>query len=431
MNKMNKKSAHRSRLVESAQPEIPRPSNAARGFLTKLKRTDTGKIIPSFDNATYAFRHAPEWSTLAFNDFKGEMVNDTPPVTWNDTLTLFALEWLHDVGVRVSKTECFDALTLVARKRTFHPVRDYLNELVWDGVGRIDNLFFDYFGTKPLGGDRDRYVQAVASKWMISAVARAYRPGCKADHLLILVGPQGMGKSTGIAVLVGPNWFSDNLADIHEKDAMVNLQGNWVIELAELKQLLRLDEAEYAKAFFSRQTDKFRPPYGRVTEEHPRQCVFFGTTNRAEFLRDDTGNRRYWPIECGQVFEGRDWQPGDLVDVEALSKARNLLWAEAVARSKAGETWHLDDKTLISAASAQRREHFESDVWTEKILTYAEYQIGQGDASVSISDILERALGRPTGQWHPGDTQRVGRILRHHGWQFKKTNKGNVWLPPV
>jgi putative DNA primase/helicase len=392
----------------------------------QLATTDRGNPKATFGNAVIAFAAAPEWTNVAFDQFKLEMVkrDRTSAKPWADADTLRALKWLHEQEIYVRKNEAHDAITLVAREHGFHPVKDYLESLTWDGLERVPNLFFDYFGVKPAGGERDTYVRAATVRWMISAVARIFQPGCKADHVLILHGPQGMGKSTGVTALVGAPWFSDNLSDIRNKDALLELSGNWVLELGELKQLVTVSEAEFSKAFFSRQTDKFRAPYGRVVEEHRRQCVFCGTTNSDSFLRDATGNRRYWVIRCGEQYDGREWAPGDLVDTKAIEKWRDQLWAESLARYKRGELWYLDSTQLIAAASAQRREFFEVDVWSDLVLRYVEPQ-----DSVSVAEILNYALGKPQGSWNRADEMRVAGILKFNKWTLRR-GRERRWFPP-
>ena len=216
----------------------------------------------------------------------------------------------------------------VAREITVHPVRDHLGALAWDGVPRIETWACRY-----LGAEDTAFNRSVGALWLISAVARIFRPGVKADHMLVLEGPQGARKSTALKILAGEDWFTDELPDLGSKDAAMHMQGVWIIEIAELDAIGKA-EVSRIKAFLTRTTDRFRPPYGRYTIEVPRQCVFAGTVNPDTYLRDETGNRRFWPVRCGTI------------DIDALARDRDQLWAEAVARFRAGAIWWLETPEL-------------------------------------------------------------------------------------
>jgi hypothetical protein len=234
------------------------------------------------------------------------------------------------------------AAQTAARDRPFHPLRAYLKGLRWDGVKRVDRWLTTY-----LGAAETEYSRAVGSRWLISAVARIFRPGSKADCCLILEGPQGIRKSTALRTLAG-EYFTDELADLGSKDAAMQTRGAWIIELSELDSLSHSDVARI-KAFMSRTTDRFRPPYGMRLVESPRQCVFAGTVNHSTYLRDETGGRRFWPVTCGCIA------------VETLARDRDQLWAEAKARFEAGSVWWLDTAELIQLASDQQVDRYEGD----------------------------------------------------------------------
>jgi predicted P-loop ATPase len=241
-----------------------------------------GRILPVLANAIAAFRHAPEWgSVLAFNEFAFGTValkptpwGIVPKGEWTDHEDRLAAEWLQKQGILVSVDVAGQAVQTAARDHPIHPVKAYLHSLKWDGVNRVNTWVSSY-----LGADHNEYARAVGSRWLISAVARMFRPGAKADCCLILEGPQGICKSTALRTLAG-EFFTDELADLGSKDAAMQTRGVWIIELSELDSLSHSEVARI-KAFMSRTTDRFRPPYGMRLVESPRQCVFAGTVNTA------------------------------------------------------------------------------------------------------------------------------------------------------
>jgi len=254
---------------------------------------------------------------LAFNEFAFGTVALKPAPwgvvlkgEWTDHEDRLAADWLQKQGILVSVDVAGQAIQTAARDRPIHPVKSYLHGLKWDGVPRVDTWLSDYLGAENTG-----YARAVGSRWLLSAVARIFRPGAKADCCLILEGPQGIRKSTALKTLAG-EFFTDELADLGSKDAAMQTRGVWIIELSELDSLSHSEVARI-KAFMSRTTDRFRPPYGMRLVESPRQCVFAGTVNHSTYLRDETGGRRFWPITCGRI------------EVEALARDRDQLWAEA------------------------------------------------------------------------------------------------------
>jgi predicted P-loop ATPase len=243
---------------------------------------------------------------------------------------------------------------------------------------------------------------------MVSAVARVFEPGCKADCCLILEGPQGIKKSTALRVLAEP-WFTDEIADLGSKDAALQTRGVWVIEIAELDSMSR-SEVGRIKAFMSRSTDRFRPPYGKRPIESPRQCVFAGSVNHSTYLRDETGGRRFWPVEC----------QAPVIDVDALARDRDQLWAEAVSLYFDGNVWWLDSVELNRQAADEQADRYEGDPWDELILAWV-----AGRDSVSINEVLTLCLDRRKDQWTQWDKIRVARCLRAHGWErFKAWGRG-------
>jgi putative DNA primase/helicase len=207
-------------------------------------------------------------------------------------------------------------------------------------VGRPNTYF---------GASDTIYSREVGLRFMISAVARVMSPGCKADHVLILEGPQGSQKSTAACILAGERWFTDELSELGSKDAALQLRGRWIIEMAEL-DALRKSEATRIKAFLSRRTDRFRPPSGRAVATIPRQCVFIGTTNSDGYLKDESGGRRFWPIRCGRI------------SVDAIGNDRDQLWAEAIHHYRSDTPWWMNDEVSRLAAEEQQ-ERYVGDPW--------------------------------------------------------------------
>lgn len=373
----------------------------------KLILSENGNPKALLANALTPFRDAPEWrGVLSRNEFSGYTFARKPtPWGFEGQITeqqdALATEWLQHHGIFVTCDVAARALETVAEEIKFHPVRTYLHGLLWDGVSRLDTWLITYAGTV-----NTAYAQAVGAKWLISAVARVHVPGVKADHVLILEGPQGRLKSSALRVLADP-WFTDELGDLGTKDAALQLQGVWIVELAELESLAR-PEISRVKAFISRTTDRFRPPYGRRTGEFPRQCVLAGTVNEANYLRDATGGRRFWPVACGRI------------DLDGLKRDRDQLWAEAQRRYALGEKWWLDDEELITAAESEQAARYDSDPWEPVIVEWAETR-----GSFTIEQVLTGCIDKPKSQWVQADKNRIARCLKVNGWERYRQRSGN------
>lgn len=389
----------------SGPQPAPAVDGASAAWRDGLLLNLNGTVKPALANAITALRAAPEWAgVLAYNEFAHFTVLQKPapwlkaepalPAEWtpnDDTLTT---EWLHHQGIFVSVDVTGQAVEAVARERPFHPVRAYLKDLTWDGTHRLQSWLPDYLGVDP-----SPYATAVGSRWMISAVARVFEPGCKADCCLILEGEQGIRKSTALRVLAQP-WFTDEIADLGSKDAALQTHGVWVIEIAELDSLSRSDVGKI-KAFMSRMADRFRPPYGKRPIDSPRQCVFAGSVNHGTYLRDETGGRRFWPVECR----------APVIDVDALAEARDQLWAEATSLYFDGKPWWLDSVPLNREAAEEQADRYEGDPWDELIVAWA----GLRD-SVSVAEVLTSCLEKKKDLWTQTDKNRVARCLRALGW---------------
>lgn len=289
--------------------------------------------------------------------------------------------------------KAMDALSDVMQAHRFHSVRDYLDGLSWDGVERLDTLLIDW-----LGADDTPYTRAVTRKALVGAVARIYEPGIKHDHMLVLIGAQGAGKSTLLAKL-GGKWFSDSLRTIDNKDAYELLQGAWIIELAELSAM-RKAESESIKQFLSKQNDMFRASYGKRWEDHQRECAFFGTTNDAEFIRDSTGGRRFWPVMTDELSRKYPnlWE-------DFTEEIRGQVWAEAKARYKAGEPLYLVG-AVAKAAKAEQEMRTEEILKTEPIRQYLDMLLPDSWDKMSIQERREYVAGVGLRPREPGTHRR-------------------------
>lgn len=269
---------------------------------------------------------------------------DRMTMTWTDTDDAGLRNFLEIKYEIVNTMKIGDAVLLAMQSCMRHPVREYLLSLKWDGVARADTIFIDY-----LGAEDTEYTRTVTRKALIGAVARIMQPGCKHDHILVLVGPQGCRKSTTLAKL-GKSWFSDSFYTVQGKEAYEQIQGFWLIEMGEMAAT-RKAELESIKQFVSKQSDSYRAAYAKRTQEHPRQCAFFGTTNDDEFLRDATGGRRFWPVTV--TDKGRE--TGDYFTAEIVDQ----VWAEIVMRYSAGENWYLDNAKIEAVARQIQDAHTE------------------------------------------------------------------------
>lgn len=318
-----------------------------------------GNVQSTINNAYIILRHDPLLKgAVAYNDLKVRPVamRDLPwrkvqdPVngsTWADSDDSALRRFLEKCYAITGKEKIMDGMINAAHDNTINPVKDYLEGLEWDQVPRLDTLLVKY-----LGAEDTPYTRAVTRKTFTAAVARVFEPGCKFDYVLTLSGPQGRGKSTLVARMSN-GWYTDSLAGIGTKEAYEGLQGYWLVELGELAAMKKT-EIETIKNFISKQVDSYRAAYGRRVEDHPRRCIFIGTTNSTAFLRDDTGNRRFWPVRLGEKDPAKTvW--GDL-DQGTIDQ----LWAEACFYYLDGEALTLTPE-LAAAAMEQQRDFTEDD----------------------------------------------------------------------
>ena len=378
---------------------------------SELVLTDKGKIKANIStNAAIALRLAPEFrDVLAWNLFaeRAEIRRPppwkSPPGPWKDLDDIRLREWLENHGILEGRMTVADAVASVAYEAPFHPVREYIENLEWDRIPRLDDWLTLYAGAA-----QTDLTRAIAAKWMISAAARVFEPGSKADHMLTLEGPQGLGK-TRLLMTLGGEFYTDDIPDLMSKDAQLSMGGVWIVEFSELDSLNRA-EASRIKSFLSRATDRYRSPYGRRMEEHPRQCVFAGTVNRADYGNDETGLRRYWPIACGKIR------------LEELARDRDQLWAEAFTRYRARERWWFEDPALTEAAEEQQDARQRGDAWDPIV---ADWLFTRPDP-MSTADVLVGALKKEIGQWTHADQTRIGAILIRQGRKPKQMRIGGL-----
>jgi predicted P-loop ATPase len=319
-------------------------------------------------------------------------------------------EWLqrHDLR-RIGKDTTNQAVDFRAEEKAFHPVCDYLNSLRWDGTQRLYSWMHVY-----LGAELNDYTSGIGRMFLIAMVARVFKPGCKADYMLIFEGPQGARKSTACAIL-GGKWFSDNLPDIRSsgKDVSQHLNGKWVIEVAEMSALDKA-EASALKAFITRNEERYRPSYGRKEVIEPRQCTFIGTTNKTTYLRDETGGRRFWPVLVG------------LIKTTMLERDRDQLFAEAVRLYQQGANWWPDQAFEAEYIRPQQDARYEADAWEEAIRDWLDTS---KPPKVTILEVARKALHIETPKVGTADQRRIAAALERVGWRRSSIVNGmQQWL---
>jgi hypothetical protein len=362
-----------------------------------------GKILPVLFNAAKAIRgEARLANAIAFDEMQRipmlvSSIGDGRvfPRPLTDTDVVKVQEWMQKAGIkRISKDTVSDAMRLCAEERAFHPVRDYLKALKHDGVPRLDTWLATYLGT-----EATPYTSAVGRMFLIAMVARIFHPGCKCDYMIVLEGLQGTMKSKACQVLGGA-WFSDSMPDVSVgKDAQQHLRGKWLLEIAEMHAMNKADTT-LLKAFITRTTEQYRPSHGRLEVIEPRQCVFIGTTNRAVYLRDETGGRRFWPVKCG------------CVDIAALAADRDQLFAEAVQLYQGGVPWWPTKDMEREHIEPQQKQRYEADAWEEKIATWI-----AGKMDVTVSEVAHGALRIETVRLGTAEQRRIAAALDNLGWE--------------
>lgn len=374
----------------------------------------------SLHNFIATSRYHPHMEgVLAWDDFSGRvMLMKCPP--WMIACTevweprkieseddLLAAAWFSKaVFLQPNEKECSKAMRVAAKMNRVNPVKDYLEALKWDGTRRVQGeANLDPWLAEYLGARATKINQAFGMRWLIAAVARVYQPGCKVDTMLVFEGGQGKGKSTALRTLAtidGQDYFTDSLHDFKGKDAVQQMTGKWIAEIPELDAMWR-SEASTVKAFITRQVDSIRIPYEAHVEDFPRTSILAGTVNPSGtgYLKDTTGNRRFWPVLVGNI------------DIARLAADREQIWAEAVHLYKQGEQWWLtDDEEALARVEQEKRQ--EREPWADAI---DEFLIGKSRTTV---DSILIAINVPRAQWNTKTSNRVVDHLQSVGWKKKR-----------
>lgn len=383
------------------------------GWKLELVFSDEGKVKPGVSKnwALFLENHPETCGVFAFDAFKHRiMLMRRPPwepvsASWEprtlkDSDYSEAVMWLEARYMTPKASNIAPVIGTVAERSSFDRLREYLEALEWDRKPRVARFVNEY-----LGVNGDSYGPVVGEKWLLSSVARGLKPGCKVDTMPILEGPQGALKSSSLKALYGAEFFTDELSDIGSKDAMMEMQGVWCIEIAEMHRF-SASETNAVKKFLTRQIDRYRPPYGRSVIEAPRRVVLNGTINPEgnAYLRDPTGARRFWPMEVGKI------------SVDKIARDRDQLWAEAVVMFKAGAQWWLGRDQEATAAVEQEK-RTDVDVWTGIVAAMLKTR-----TSIAQDEIFQ-ALDIPKKDRDIRHGSRVGRIMKKLGWVYHRDRK--------
>ncbi len=395
-----------------------------QAWLAECQLNDRQQPLSNLANAMTALESAPELADMFARDemATAELLMRPVPGTEearepdqfrprpvSDSDVSAAQRLLQIAGLRgLTRETTHQAIALRAGQRRFHPVRDYLESLEWDGIPRLPKWLSYY-----LGAEQTPYTAEIGRMFLITMVARIFEPGCKADYMMVLEGEQGIGKSTACAVLGGA-WFSDALPDLTQaKDASQHLRGKWLLEVPEMHSLGRANSA-LLKSFITRTEERYRPPYGLREVLEPRQCVFIATQNLGEYLRDETGARRFWPVRVSAV------------DISALRHDRDQLFAEAVHRYREGEQRWPDRDFEALYVKPQQDARFETDAWEEAI---SPWLARLDPARTTIMDVAQGALNLAVERLGTQDQRRITACLTRAGWrQHKATGGKRMWV---
>lgn len=384
------------------------PPGADPETWAKLRIGQDNRPVDSVANVAHVLQDDPRWaSRLAYDVFTQEVLLDGTPLPEAEAVRV-ATELSDTYGLETTTPRVIECVSAAARRATVDPLRDYLTSLKWDGTDRAHRLAFEGWGaTSITHAWQTELMEAVGAKFLISLVARAMKPGCKADNMLVLTGPQGTFKSTVLeAIVPRREWFGRTKMDITNKDSYLLLRGRWLYEFAELSEMKRV-EANTTKGWLSNEVDEYRAPYARRAEAHPRRTVVAGTDNEGEFLKDPTGSRRYWPVPV--ISPNPEW----------VREFRDQLLAEAVVRYERGETWWFDERAQLGGYMRAWSTAFaEVDPWAETVADWLRSTHRQRISRfelVTTNDIMVNALGLSVTDVSPRESQRVSRIVRYLG----------------
>lgn len=334
--------------------------------------------------------------SIRFNEFTGRAEWRNRPLADEDTIEIRMM--IEDAGYEPKDGDVYPVIIRHAMDNKYDPVRDYLDGLKWDGEARIDTWLIEYMGAP----DHD-ILRVFSAKFLIGAVARIYEPGCQMDNMLVFEGRQGAGKTTAVGALFGREYMISSINDFKSKEASIALQGRWVAEIAELAALKKTDITD-VKKFITETVDQYRPVHGKNTIDRPRRCVFVGTTNERHYLKDATGNRRFWPVPCGTV------------KADQLAIDRDQLWAEAVHRFRAREPWWLTETEHVTKAETIQGDRAEQDPWGEIIDGFLDDVVNRSLEFVTCAGILTKAIGVTKDRLERRDEMRVAAHLVKRGW---------------
>lgn len=398
-----------------------------RAWEGELLRTDQGVAAVPGNAALYLGNH-PDWEgCLRYDAFADQITwAKQPPIVvglkrpaegepLRDHHALYAHHALRKaVAVNFKPSDIHGAMVSAAHMNAVHPLQSWLRSLSWDGTERLSLWLHRYLGCE----DTD-YTSAVGQWWLISAVARALRPGCQVDHTLVLEGRQGAGKSSGLRALAGA-WYLGSLPNFRDAKAVAEvMQGHWIVEIGEL-DAMKGAAFTRVKDFLSQTKDVYRPPYSRNATTRPRCQVFAGTTNESAYLSDPTGARRFWPVRTGRI------------DVDAIERDREQLFAEAVASFKDGSAWWLgpNHPELAAEIREQQEQRHDTDAWEQRIAEWLD-----GRDTVSIGEVLGGAMALEPARWEPTYQLRVAGILTRLGWRRERAQvdgrRTRAWRRPL
>jgi putative DNA primase/helicase len=393
---------HQAEGIQSVQDAfiVEYNENWKADLIVKNKSDGTQTIKALVHNIMVYLRNASEFKgRIRFNELTQQITIDDEDIDETKATVIKASLESNYFYDKVGTKDVEEALGVVARERSYHPIRNYLKSLKWDGKERVQNLLTHYYGS-----EESEYSRAVSQSMLVSAVARIMNPGCQVDTMVILEGGQGSYKSSSISTLFSQDWHSEVSASITDKDFYQNMRGKWVMEFGEMTHITRAD-SNHIKQVLTIRNDTYRASYGRFSKTYPRQNIFVGTTNDDVYLKDATGARRYLPVKTNTI---------KLAEIKA---DRDQLWAEAMHLHQSGASWW-----EIPGAEEEQEKRYEGDSWESNI---ADWLVGKLD--VSTSEILINALGIEVAKHTRADQMRVGAIMKRTNWTKYRKRVGSVF----